>query len=117
MIQSSSATLDITDTMANLLQRGRKRKSIYDRANEDQDLVDVGDGAEEDAGSEAGDDFEAGLGEMDDLDAIMGDAFLDDQEAPAQDREDAMPSRAEQSRPEDSTMDFDLGTLTPAIAV
>lgn len=50
------------------------------------------------------------MGDLDDLDAIMGDTFSDDKSGRSVDRNtDAMPSRAEQWRPEDSTLDYDAG--------
>ena len=47
---------------------------------------------------------------LDDLDAIMGDAFAADSQAQP-DQQPDLPSRAEQRRPEDSTMDIDAGAL------
>lgn len=90
-----------------MVQRGRKRKTIYDRANEGNELVS--DDEDPDVGARSGqdDDF---MGNLDDLDAVMGDTFSEDRPAQPLDRDvDAMPSRAEQWRPEDSTMDEGTG--------
>ena len=94
-----------------MLQRGRKRKAIYDKANEDEELLKLdGDNALDDAADTPEDDLEPDLDDLDNLDAIMGETFADDQNLPIDmAQEEVMPSRAQQSRPEDSVMDANQG--------
>ena len=72
--------------------------------------MDVGDEPEEDVPDTPDEDFlGSGLEGLDDLDAIMGDTFAASDDA-LQEGEPEMRSRAEQRRPEDSTMDAAEGT-------
>ena len=85
---------------------------MYGRANEDQDLADVGEEPEEDIIDTPDDDFlGTDIDGLDDLDAIMGDTFAADSDTLPPEGSPEMPSRAEQSRPEDSTMDVEDGAL------
>lgn len=86
---------------------------MYGRANEDQDLVNVGDEQEEEMPDTPDEDFLGGeMDGLDDLDAIMGDTFAADGDALPAEAAQELPSRAEQRRPKDSTMDVDEGTHT-----
>lgn len=86
------------------MQRGRKRKTIYDQANKGLPLTD--DEGIDDLEGMVSSDEEVGLEEGDQgLDALIGDAFEEDDEEPlpagtAEDRGAPLPSRAKQYRPE-----------------
>lgn len=99
------------------MQRGRKRKSIYERANEDQPLADIGEEGEDDLRATSDFDFPDPDVEIDDLDAVMGDTFADTEGdlAAASDVDELMPSRAEQSRPKDSSIDDGTSILPQTV--
>ena len=85
---------------------------MYGRANEDQDLANVGDEPEDEIPETPDEDFlGTDMDGLDDLDAIMGDTFAADSDGLAPEESPELPSRAEQSRPEDSTMDLEDGTF------